>query len=93
MFDTLFIAQYRAKGTVRSYLKEKQNDKFLDECVFAPQGQDLPSLVSKVVDELAVLSILPSQHLLQLKHWRVNRFCPMPLERRHNFVEDLIKHN
>ena len=60
---------------------------------FAPQCQDLPSLVSKVVDELAVLPILPSQHLLQLKHWRVNRFCSMSLERGHNLVEDLIKHD
>ena len=57
----------------------------------APQGQDLPSLVSKVIDELAVLPILSSQHLFQLKNWSVNGLCSMPLERGYNLVEDLIK--
>ena len=57
----------------------------------APQGQDLPALVSKVIDELAVLPILSSQHLFQLKNWSVNGLCSMPLERGYNLVEDLIK--
>ena len=55
----------------------------------APEGQDLPSLVSKVIDELAVLPILSSQHLFQLKNWSVNGLGSMPLERRYNLVEDL----
>ena len=94
--ETLFIAQYRAKGTVRSYLKEGGSElQFLTTNYWmngvSPQCQDLPSLVSKVVDELAVLPILSSQHLFQLKNWSVNGLCSMPLERGYNLVEDLIK--
>lgn len=46
----------------------------------APQRQNLAALVRKIVNELAVLAVLPHQRLPQLEHRRVDGHCAVALE-------------
>mmetsp|Transcript_11251 Transcript_11251/g.41990 ORF Transcript_11251/g.41990 Transcript_11251/m.41990 type:complete len:290 (-) Transcript_11251:1362-2231(-) len=57
-----------------------------------PQGEDLAALVRKVVDELRVLSVLPSQGFLQLKDGRVNLHGSVHLENPANDSERFLAH-
>ena len=48
------------------------------------------TLVFQVIDELGILSIFPSESLLQLKVWGVNGDRSVPLEDRGDLAEDVL---
>lgn len=50
------------------------------------KGTLFSSLVLEIIDELRVLTVLPHQHLLQLKDRSVDLNSSMPLEDRHNNI-------
>ena len=59
-------------------------------CKVISEGKQLSSLILKIIDKLAVLTVFSSQSLLQFKDRGIDLTCSMFMENSLNFVEGLL---